>query len=146
MSDFAFLNKFRVRTGPAASDDRFGFTGFFRLEREGRKVKVIASDGGGWQHVSVSLADSAFTPTWAIMCWVKDLFWEPEDVVVQFHPRASDYVNHHPGCLHLWRCTDGREFPTPPAFFVGPKVDQKKCTHPPEAKKTICFECGTINP
>lgn len=27
----------------------------------------------------------------------------------------------HQGCLHLWRCTDGQEFPTPPSWMVGPK-------------------------
>jgi hypothetical protein len=55
------------------------------------------------------------------MCAVKDLFWNDEDVVVQFHPAKSTYVNNHPGCLHLWRCTDGREFPTPPEILVGIK-------------------------
>lgn len=126
MSDFALLSKYRVRSGAYASDDSLGFTGFFMvIGPKGEKLKVLASDekASGWQHVSVSLADKPnTTPTWATMCWVKDLFWGREDVVVQFHPRASDYVNHHPGCLHLWRCIDGREFPTPPSIFVGPKV------------------------
>lgn len=122
MSDWERLNRGRVRSGLLASDDSFGFNGAFRLIIDGQRVKAIAADQEGWQHVSVSLADKpTFTPNWRIMCEVKDLFWEPEDVVVQFHPRASEYVNHHPGCLHLWRCTDGREFPTPPSIFVGPK-------------------------
>lgn len=122
MSDWKTVNAGRVRQGMFASDDSLGFNGAFLLMIEGQLVKIIASDQEGWQHVSVSLQHRPmFTPNWKTMCMVKDLFWEPEDVVVQFHPRASEYVNHHPGCLHLWRCTDGREFPTPPSIFVGPK-------------------------
>ena len=127
MSDFAFLNRYRVRSGDYASDDSFGFTGKFVLPWGLRDafLCVVSSDGGGWQHVSVSLVKSPQeTPTWQMMCVVKDKFFEPEDCVVQFHPPASEYVNHHPGCLHLWRCIDGREQPRPPAEFVGPKTNQ----------------------
>ena len=37
-------------------------------------IAVIASWGGGWEHVSVSLARRC--PTWEEMCMVKDIFWE----------------------------------------------------------------------
>jgi hypothetical protein len=122
MADWKKLNAARVREGILASDDSYGFNGAFRLMIGAEKVKVIAGEAEGWQHVSVSLADRPHvTPRWPVMCQVKDLFWEPEDVVVQFHPRASEYVNHHPGCLHLWRCID-REFPTPPTYMIGPKI------------------------
>ena len=120
MSNWTHLNKCRVRSGMFASDNSFGFNGAFCLIIDGQKVKVIASDGEGWQHVSVSLHDRpAVCPNHKIMCVVKDLFWEDEDVVVQFHPKKSQYINNHEGCLHLWRCTDGREFPTPPSILVG---------------------------
>lgn len=67
-----------------------------------RKLTVVAGgDEEGWEHVSVSLPDR--TPTWREMCFIKSLFWDPEDIVVQIHPRASEYVNAHPNCLHLWR-------------------------------------------
>jgi hypothetical protein len=69
-----------------------------------------------WQHVSVSLEKRC--PTWEEMCMVKDLFWGPEDCVVQFHPPKADYVNVAQHCLHLW-CLQGREFPRPPKIFVG---------------------------
>ena len=98
-----------------------GFNGMFRLTIDGALVRCLASDGEGWQHVSVSLEYLTKPPSWEVMCKVKDLFWEPEDVVVQFHPKKSEYVNFHPGCLHLWRCTDGRKFPTPPSILVGPR-------------------------
>lgn len=125
MSDWIFLNKQRCRAlGDFYSDESFGFNGVFcfNLPGETRPIYCICSDGLGWQHVSVSFGKGAKRcPSWEIMCRVKDLFWEPTDWVVQFHPPASEYVNNHPGCLHLWRCIDGRSFPTPPAELVGIK-------------------------
>lgn len=53
------------------------------------------------------------------MCKIKDLFWEAQDCVCQFHPPKTEYVNNHAGCLHLWKCIDGREFPTPDSIMVG---------------------------
>ena len=76
-------------------------------------------------HVSVSVRDGRFaadrTPTWEEMAWVKDLCWEPEECVIQFHPPKSDYVNHHAGVLHLWKPV-GIEIPRPPSITVGPKA------------------------
>jgi hypothetical protein len=79
----------------------------------GPKIRVQASapiDEGEFEHVSVSLAHRC--PTWEEMCKVKDLFWEAEDVVVQYHPAKSEYVNTCKTCLHLWRWTKGT-FPQP---------------------------------
>lgn len=123
MANWEFLEKHRVVTGHFASTKEYGFNGCFRFWAGDQRVNVIASDGEGWQHVSVSLNDHPDTPPkWGVMCAVKDLFWNEEDVVVQFHPRKSNYVNFHKGCLHLWRCIDGREQPTPPSILVGPKT------------------------
>lgn len=60
------------------------------------------------------------TPTWDEMCFIKDQFWDAEDVVMQLHPAKSQYVNIHPNALHLWRPV-GAEIPTPPAYLVGPQ-------------------------
>lgn len=84
-----------------------------------RQLRVISSDGMGWEHVSVSLPRSA--PTWEEMCFVKGLWWDEEDVVMQLHPRESEYVNHHQHCLHLWRPTI-LVIPEPPTYMVGPKT------------------------
>src|SRR5262245_59480517 len=54
----------------------------------------------GWEHVSVSTQRR--TPNWAEMCFVKDMFWEAEETVIQFHPPESKYVNNHPFVLHMW--------------------------------------------
>lgn len=118
MSNWALLNKCRTRHGMFATSESDGFNGAFSLLLNGLKIKCIASDGMGWRHVSVSIHNSAMTPSWSVMQQVKDLFWEPEDWVVQFHPAHSDYVNNHPGCLHLWQPTDAT-LPKPDSIMVG---------------------------
>lgn len=122
------LNQFRVRTGAYASDDSDGFNGMFSFiieyfktngAKDRDRVLVIAGDGLGWEHVSVSLPDHPITcPRWELMCAVKEMFWGEEATVVQFHPPKSDYVNNHPGCLHLWRPLE-TSLPLPPSFMVG---------------------------
>lgn len=77
---------------------------------------VIASWECGWDHVSVSTPNRC--PTWEEMCWIKGLFFEPEEAVVQYHPPASVYVNNHPYCLPLWRPHD-HEIILPPTWMVG---------------------------
>ena len=84
-------------------------------------LQIIASDQCGWEHVSVTaiVRKNTYprTPTWSEMCKVKDLFWDEEDVVVQFHPRKSEYVDNHKYCLHLWR-KSGVDIETPPVELV----------------------------
>jgi hypothetical protein len=130
MSDWNFLNKHRVklasRTVPECyiSEDEDGFNGMFRFVADYKFVRCLASDGGGWQHVSVSVEEDRKPPSWGIMCRVKDLFWEDDETVVQYHPPKSVYVNFHPHCLHMWRYTGGGPFeiPVPHWFLVGPKM------------------------
>ena len=118
---FHVPNDYRIRgTSFRSSDDSYGNNGTFTFEREGVQIFTIASDGEGWEHVSVSI-NKRRCPNWEIMCIVKDLFWDPEDVVVQFHPAKSQYVNNHPFVLHLWRSTT-YEFITPPTILVGIKL------------------------
>jgi hypothetical protein len=58
------------------------------------------------------------------MCQIKDLFFEPEDCVVQFHPAKSQYRNFHPGCLHLWKPDCG--MPVPDPLMVAPDFAVKE--------------------
>jgi hypothetical protein len=48
------------------------------------------------------------------------LFWDGEEVVIQFHPPKSEYVNNHLGCLHLWHPTRDK-IPLPDSILVGIK-------------------------
>lgn len=120
---FHVPEKFRVLTGPLASNTSYGNNGGFQIPASiGHKrasMFAIASDGEGWEHVSISTTHRP--PTWGEMCFVKALFWDDEDCVIQFHPPRSDYVNNHPHCLHLWRPTE-QQIPRPPSILVGIKV------------------------
>lgn len=109
----------RVRIGNLASSGTHGNNGAFEV-RVGRvRLWVIASDQGGWEHVSVSHPYRC--PTWDEMAQVAALFWDAEDTVIQFRPPASDYVNCHPYCLHWWRPTHA-DLPRPPVWMVGPRA------------------------
>lgn len=130
MSDWKFLNEKARCKEPSkyvppqyCSTPEDGFNGMFRFTIDGKLIRVIASDGMDWQHVSVSIEFEQKCPTWKMMCEVKELFFEPTDWVMQFHPPHSEYVNFHKGCLHLWRYTGTeKQMPTPPSILVGPKT------------------------
>lgn len=123
---FRTPNDFRVRKGEYKTDDHAGRNGHFEVPKPSDKrltLYCIASNGEGWEHVSVSIRDRKGNqanriPTWYDMCEVKDSFWGPEDAVIQIHPRKSEYVNNHEFVLHLWRPTD-RELHLPPPHLVG---------------------------
>ena len=100
------------------SDERFGMNGMFYLRLGKETLRCMVSDGGGWEHVSVSL--SYRCPTWAEMCHVKSVFWEESECVMQLHPPKEDWINNHPYVLHLWRPT-ATEIPRPPGIMVGIK-------------------------
>ncbi len=107
---FKVPNQYRIKYNhPLSSTDADGNNGCFLIERS---IFIIASDGGGWEHVSVSLKKRKENPSWDIMNRIKNMFWEEEDTVFQFHPPKSQYVNFHPYCLHLWRPI-GKEIPLP---------------------------------
>lgn len=104
-----------------ASSEDYGNNGMFRLEspEPGWLLVTVASDGDGWEHVSVHAIrpHRNRTPTWKEMAYIKQLFWDDDDVVVQIYPKQVDYVNCHPHTLHWWRPV-GVELPTPPRMMV----------------------------
>lgn len=89
-----------------------------------KKYLVMFTRSLGWEHASVSTPNK--TPSWDIMCRVKDIFWTGEECCVEYHPKEEDYVNTHEHCLHIWKPID-EEIPTPPSIMVGFKdIDSKK--------------------
>ena len=121
---FKVPEKYRVKEGMMGSTSSLGNNGYFVIPiSQGVIAHVIASDGEGWEHVSVHVVEEGeqFTPAWDEMCEVKDLFWDKEDTVIQYHPPESDYVNNHQHVLHMWRPID-QDFPTPPSLLVGIKA------------------------
>src|SRR3954463_6943988 len=89
-----FVEKYRISTGRFGSDARCGNNGAFVVPGpERHKLFCIVSDQDGWEHVSISLHNKARLPVWTEMCFVKDLFWDEDEVVIQYHPAKADYVN-----------------------------------------------------
>ena len=120
---FKVPESYRVKGGNLGSRASDGNNGAFTIPypKHNISMRVIATDGIGWEHVSVSIRGKKRVPSWEEMCHVKTLFWDAENAVVQFHPAESEFVNMHQYCLHMWRPTDER-LPVPDAILVGLKV------------------------
>lgn len=132
-----FPEQYRKPVAPAGFRSKEGDPfGVFIVPHGADRLLIIATDGMDpelpgpedqlrWNHVSISVTNKrglrlGRCPTWEQMSHVKDLFWEPEETVVQLHPPKSEHVNFHPHCLHLWKPV-GVEIPLPPSILVGPK-------------------------
>jgi len=122
--DCAHLDGFRNTTGDFASPLGVNY-GMFRIVTRACVLRIISSGdcidnptSEGWEHVSVSTAGRC--PTWEEMAMIKDLFWNDDETVIQFHPKKSEYVNNHHFCLHLWKNTK-EETKLPPSIMVGLK-------------------------
>jgi hypothetical protein len=115
---FHVPEKYRLKTGPMWSDETNGNNGQFIVNSIKLKTNILcqASDGFGWEHVSSSTIKRC--PTWEEMCFIKDLFWDDEYCIIQYHPPKSEYINNHPYVLHLWRPIN-EEIPRPPKILVG---------------------------
>lgn len=126
--------EYRELAGQFGTNSSYGMNGCFKVPLHrildlGHKVfaNCIVSDGTNedgtpfidWEHVSVHVVDfgKMRIPTWAEMCAIKNIFWDEDECVVQYHPRKSDYVNIHPHVLHLWKLKSA-PFPRPPQICV----------------------------
>lgn len=107
MRELNHLLKHRVAGGKEGDDGAW-----YRIGQ----LRIVASWGRGWEHVSVSQQDRC--PSWAEMDHAKRLFWDDEEAVMQLHPPRSQWVNNHPHCLHLWKPIE-QEIPLPPTDMVG---------------------------
>lgn len=115
------LEEGRIRHGQFGTDASWGSYGAFFIHGPcGEELKIVSSGGDetGWEHVSISTRRR--TPNWREMCFVKDLFWDDTETVLQLHPPKADYINNHPHCLHLWKPLKA-EIPLPPSILVGLK-------------------------
>lgn len=110
-----------------ATDYSYGNNGVFVIPHykiANYSINCIVSDGMGWQHVSVTISSTQRKvercPTWEEMCFVKNMFWNDDECIMQLHPPKSEYVNNHQHCLHLWK-PDNIEIPLPESIMVGYK-------------------------
>lgn len=105
----------RIRKGPLASNSSLGNNGAFLIPHNARDWFVIISDAGGWDHVSVS--HPTRIPGWETMAFLKEQFFDDDEIVIQYHPAKKDYVNVCQNCLHMWRPHD-ITIPMPPKEFI----------------------------
>jgi hypothetical protein len=117
------LENARITTGDYASQKGDAY-GAFVLWFRGRQLHILASTGEdpiteGWEHVSVSTdaKQGQHPPSWRDMIYIKDLFWDESESVLQFHPPKAEYINNYSTCLHLWK----PPYPVvlPPSILVG---------------------------
>lgn len=117
MRNLRLLDAYRIVHPFAGEGDDRG--GAFLVPSPGTQgLCVIASNGMGWDHVSVSLKHRC--PNWDEMNKIARLFFGEDECPYQLHPPERDYVNNHPYCLHLWR-SHTQDVPRPPAELVGLK-------------------------
>jgi hypothetical protein len=127
MKNLAYLDKFRI-SGSGGDGGAFRIplplNNVDRLNGVlARHLMVIASNGLGWDHISVRAViqqrgqEMSRTPTWDEMCAMKRLFFHGHECAVQYHPPESDYVNLHPNVLHIWR-PQNVELPQPDKVMV----------------------------
>lgn len=99
-------------TGEVYSRDN---EGWYLIPVEGQILKVIASEGLGWDHVSVSHRSRC--PTWSEMTAIRRLFFRDDETVMQLHVPVAAHINVHQFALHLWR-PQSEAIPVPPAEMV----------------------------
>jgi hypothetical protein len=116
MKDLNAFDNYRVVHPLLGSGDASNGAFLVPFPRTGTTLKVMASDGLGWDHVSVSLDHRC--PNWPEMDFIKRLFFKPEETVMQLHVPESDHISFHPNCLHLWR-PQHAAIPRPPNDLVG---------------------------
>ena len=115
MRNLRRLDRYRlVDGGRYAGDDTCGAF-LIPCRPTGVELMVIASAGGGWDHVSVSLRNRI--PIWIEMAFIKRLFFEADEIAMQVHVAEADHIDIHPRTLHLWRPHEGA-IPLPPKEYV----------------------------
>lgn len=117
MRTLEHLDRWRVPLHGYERGDLYNGAFRLRVRPSPARVFVIATNGGGWDHVSVSLANEKRLPTWDEMNYVKRLFFADDEPVMQLHPPASQYVNNAE-VLHMWRPQE-LDLPLPPLWMVG---------------------------
>ncbi|MGZ3689410.1 MAG: DUF7694 domain-containing protein [Bdellovibrionota bacterium] len=139
------LENGRLRDPIFANATTHGPYGVFIVQGPcGCELQLFSHPRDNWEHVSVDTGRRR-SPNWQEMCFVKDLFWDEEECVVQYHPALSQYVKMHRYRLHLWK-PKGVALPAPPSSMVGIVGFDPELTHilfdglDEEEKKTLLNE------
>ena len=127
-TDWSHLEQWRVYGTEELRSQKGMLGGAFLIphpEKGHLRLEVLAvsgtiPDAEGWDHVSVKVRDlnrSVRLPGWLEMEFVRKLFWEEHETVLQFHVPVAQHINEHPAVLHLWKHL-GTEVQLPPSHFV----------------------------
>ena len=116
--------------------DADGGRGLLRFPESGYAASVIWSNGLGWDHVSIAPLIYNRIPSWDDMSTLKDIFFQDEETVIEYHPPKSQYVNTMQNCLHLWR-PQNAEIPLPPSILTGFRYGQSMQEAREEINKII---------
>lgn len=96
---FIFKYKSVENKGPLAV--HFDWSGSLWID--GKRYHVLAGrNEDGWEHVSVTSFNGR-PPAWNVLTKIKDCFWEPEEDVIHWIPKHSEYVNIEQTCMHMWK-------------------------------------------
>jgi len=98
----------------SSGDDKAGLF-MIKLKYDKYPLRIVASNGEGWDHVSVSKEKKI--PSWLEMDEIKRLFFKEDEIAFQLHAKPSDHINIHSNCLHIWR-PHNLKIPEPPKFMV----------------------------
>lgn len=110
------LEKYRLREGSYGSDPSLRMVGAFLIPSPlSGTLRILSSGPEEWEHVSVSQGNRC--PNWPEMCFIKNMFWNEEEIVIQYHPPKSKYINNHPFVLHMWKKKNFK-MPLPPMLLV----------------------------
>jgi hypothetical protein len=90
--------------------------GAFIVPCNSNELKVLASSGEGWDHVSVSMKNRI--PNWMEMEFIAKLFFNDDEIAIQYHVPAKEHINIMENCLHWWRPWAPLVIPMPPPIFV----------------------------
>lgn len=113
------INTHRVEFMGMLGDDKCGA---FKIKYNNIFLNIIAADNHGWEHVSISIVNFEGNqiercPKWHEMKYVKELFFNDDETVIQIHPPVSDNVSINDYVLHLWR-NKNQKIEMPPKYMI----------------------------
>lgn len=114
MKNLRTLDRRRIRSAIGWGDETCG-SFIIASPIDDAPMYVIASQGGAWDHVSVSRRNRC--PNWPEMDHVRKLFFEACETVMQLHVPSEENINNHPNCLHLLASAECRD--STPALLDG---------------------------
>lgn len=95
-----------------------GVLAFFNTEEAQFGVSAGYWDGTPYIHASMTKHDGSM-PTYGDMVNLKSAVFGPDRYAAQIMPPASEHVNIHSACLHLWGPLDPEDWPLPAFGAMG---------------------------